>query len=89
VLIEGIPSTKVLTSIRKLGELFSIHFLRQIGQNLANLDDDLNESIGNYFMDFVAQKMKEIFLDRRLYADVKFVFPGIFETIFYYQILQH
>ena len=62
--------------IKDFSNLFSLPYLRQICENIENDEQDLNASIGTYVCDISSQQMKELFLNKKMCADIKIVWQS-------------
>ena len=81
-IIAGIPNFKDDTSDETLDEvisasrLFQLSHLETICVNIKNDEEFLNPSIGTFLNDETGQKMKDLFLNKPLLADVTFTVEG-------------
>ena len=77
----GLPSLEdveedIVSSVQRLGDVFDMPELVQICRNARNSEDFLNPSIGTWMNDRCGAASKQIFLNKRLLADVSFIVDG-------------
>ena len=77
---EDTPTSELLDSLREFSDLFSIPYLKQFCDNIDNDEEELNPSISTYLCDVTGECIKEIFFNKQLHADVKFVFDSKYIT---------
>ena len=77
---EDTPTSELLDSLREFSDLFSIPNLKQFCDNIDNDEEELNLSISTHLFDVTGECIKEIFFNKQLYADVKFVFDSKYIT---------
>ncbi|KAH9524454.1 hypothetical protein Btru_054606 [Bulinus truncatus] len=62
-----------IKELKRVAYIFKLNYLSTICDNILNEEDFLNPSIGSYLNDETGAKMKELFFNQDIYADVVFV----------------
>ncbi|KAK3769161.1 hypothetical protein RRG08_014024 [Elysia crispata] len=67
---------EVVKELRRVANIFKMPYLATICDNIEREEEFLNPSIGTYLNDETGVKMKQMFLNKRTYADVVFSLDG-------------
>ena len=67
---------EVVKELRRVANIFKMPYLATICDNIEREEEFLNPSIGTYLNDETGVKMKQMFLNKRTYADVVFWLDG-------------
>ena len=85
--ISGVPkfsqntTEEDLDNVINVSKMFKLHQLQTICENVKREEEFLNPSIGTYFNDQVGERLKNMFLNKSMFADIIFKVEGTWNII--------